>query len=300
MRTPARAIGSALLTIGALALLGVAVPAIAPSPGFTDAELSELLPDGFDADAQRGRVLYHLGGCGNCHSDAAESGVIGGGPSGGPALRTFAGNFHPPNITPDPKTGIGGWSDAEFVNAMKFGVGPEGTRYYPAFPYTSFAKASVADLLDLKAHLDGIEPVESERSGHRLAFPFNFRPAMFYWNILFHDPDEFVSDASRSPEWNRGAYLVNSLGHCGVCHTPRNLFGAESMGRAFEGGAPLKEGERAAPNLAGLDRNKILNGLDEWSGSVDESSSMHLVTQSYSAHASFEDLEAIARYLSDP
>ena len=293
-----RKLAVALVAAGIVALLGIAVPAIAPTPGITQTELSEHLPKGFEADSERGRVLYHLAGCGNCHSNAAESGLIDNAPIGGPPLLSFAGNFHPPNITPDTETGIGGWSDVAFVNAMKFGIGPQGKRYYPAFPYTSFAKATVADLLDLKAHLDTLEPETSEIQEHSLSFPFNIRSAMFYWNLLFHDPTEFTPDNSRSIEWNRGAYLVNSLGHCGVCHSPRNMFWAERVEQAFEGGAPLKEGERAAPKLAGSDSVKILNGLDEWSGSIDESSSMYLITRNYSEHATIEDLDAIALYLS--
>ena len=286
-----------IIVIG-VTLLGLGVPAVVPPPGLTASELGDLLPAGFAADPERGEVLYNLGGCGNCHSDAATTGLTGGVPTGGPALESFAGDFFPPNLTPDVETGIGGWTDAEFVNAMKFGISPAGTHYYPAFPYTSFAKATAEDLLDLKAYLDGLEPVKAELREHGLKFPFNIRQAMFYWNLLFHDSSGFVPDASRSREWNRGAYLVNALGHCGVCHTPRGLFWSERHGNAFEGGEALKEGEPGAPGIAGIDKSKILNGLDEWSGSIDESSSMYLVTQSYSAYATNEDLDAVATYLS--
>ena len=289
---------SACIAAAAIVLAGIAVPFVAPTPGISDSELASSLPEGYSPDAGRGQVLYHLAGCGNCHSESAAAGIIGGVPSGGSALASFAGDFYPPNLTPDEETGIGGWSDAEFVNALKHGVGPDGRHLYPAFPYGSYAGMPVSDLLDIKAYLDGLDPVRSPRRAHDLGFPFNVRAALFYWKLLFHDSSEFVPDPSRSDEWNRGAILVNALGHCGFCHTPRNLLWAEDRGRPFEGSAPLKEGEPGAPRLAGIDQFEILNGLDEWSGAIDERSSMFLVTQSYSAHSSLEDQEAIATYLS--
>ena len=291
---------------GLLALVSVAggfvllagAPGVLTHPEFTEADLAAELPADFRPDSERGRKLYHLGGCGNCHSDAIETGRIGGAPSGGYALKSFVGDFYPPNLTPDADTGIGRWSNADFVNAMKLGISPEGQHYYPAFPYTSYAKASLTDLVDLKAYLDSLDPVSSPARAHDIRFPYGFRPALYYWKLLFHDAGEFAPAAETAAGWNLGAYLVDSLGHCGVCHTPRNLLWAENSNRAFEGGSRLAEGESPAPRLAGLDPLEILNGLDEWSGAVSESSSMHLVTQSYSAHAASEELDAIADYLS--
>ncbi len=260
----------------------------------TEAQLAMRLPAGFVGDPQIGETLSHIGGCADCHRSSSNDGAMAG---GGPLI-TFAGTFFPPNITPDVQTGIGGWTDVDFVNAMVSGVSPDGRHYFPSFPYTSYARTELTDLLHLKAYLDGLEPVSSRSPDHELSFPFAFRLGIGLWKFAFHDDSEFEFDASKSISWNRGAYIVNGLGHCGSCHTPRNLLFAERADRAFAGGEALKRGEKAAPRLAGLDAQKILNGLDEWAGSVSETSSMFLVTQAFSAHVPFEDHEAVAEYLS--
>ncbi len=298
MRLIRRRLYSLCVVLLAVPLVLIGLPSVVPAPTLSDDDIRMLLPDGYVPDLQNGSALYHMGGCGNCHTDAPITGIIGGLPSGGVPLISFAGEFIPPNITPDDESGIGMWSDADFVNAMKFGVSPQGDHYYPAFPYTAFAGMQIKEMLDLKAYLDSLDPVSTEDRRHKLSFPFSIRPAVYYWKLMFHDPEEFVPDPSRSDEWNRGAYLVEAVGHCGFCHTPRNLFWAESGAEAFAGAEPLKDGEGGAPALAGIDALKIVNGLDEWSGSIDESSSMFLVTQSFAAHASYEDVDAIAAYLS--
>ena len=267
---------------------------LANPPRMTEAQLAMRLPAGFVGDPQIGETLSHIGGCADCHRSSSNDGAM----IGGDPLITFAGTFFPPNITPDVRTGIGGWTDVDFVNAMVSGVSPDGRHYFPSFPYTSYARAELTDLLHLKAYLDGLEPVSSRPQDHELSFPFSFRLGIGLWKLAFHDDSEFEFDASKSTSWNRGAYIVNGLGHCGSCHTPRNPFFAERADRAFAGGEALKRGEKAAPRLAGLDAQKILNGLDEWAGSVSETSSMFLVTQAFSAHVPFEDHEAVAEYLS--
>ena len=288
----ARYLQAAVLAIaaGAAAILWW----LANPPRTTEALLSERLPAGFAGDPRVGGLLFHIGGCADCHRSSSNSGAM----EGGDPLITFAGTFFPPNITPDVQTGIGGWTDADFVNAMVSGVSPDGRHYFPSFPYTSYARTELTDLLHLKAYLDSLEPVTSRPPDHELSFPYSFRLGLGLWKLAFHDEAEFEPDASKSDTWNRGAYIVNGLGHCGACHTPRNLLFAERADRVFAGGEALREGEKAAPRLAGLDKQKILNGLDEWAGSVSETSSMFLVTQAFSAHVPFEDHEAVAEYLS--
>ena len=260
----------------------------------TEAQLIARLPAEFAGDPQIGETLSHIGGCADCHRSSSNDGAM----AGGDPLITFAGTFFPPNITPDVQTGIGGWTDVDFVNAMVYGVSPDGRHYFPSFPYTSYARTELTDLLHIKAYLDGLEPVSSRPPDHEMSFPYSFRLGLGLWKFAFHDESEFEFDPSKSISWNRGAYIVNGLGHCGSCHTPRNLLFAERADRAFAGGEALKRGEKAAPRLAGLDAQKILNGLDEWAGSVSETSSMFLVTQAFSAHVPYEDHEAVAEYLS--
>ena len=253
----------------------------------------------YEPDPSKGEILFHLGGCGDCHLNRNPESPNFNLLTGGEALPTPVGKFYPPNITPDSSTGIGSWSDLDFINAMVRGISPEGKHYSPSFPYTSYSKASYEDLLDIKAYIFSLNGVSEETNPHDLIFPFNFSITNLPWKMLFLESPGFEYNAEKSEEWNRGAYLVNGLGHCGSCHTPRNLLFAEKTGQQFQGAPPIKSGEKEAPGIAGLDRNEILNALDEWSGAVSETSVMYLVTQAYSNYASFEDLEAIATYLSD-
>lgn len=179
-------------------------------------------PDAFDQDAvDRGEALASLGNCGVCHT------VEGNPPfAGGLALPTPFGTIYTTNITPAPETGIGRWSEAAFARAMREGVDRGGQHLYPAFPYDYYTKVSDADLNALYAFLMTREPVEAEPRQNDLTFPFNMRPLLSGWKLLFHDPGAYRPDADRDEEWNRGAYLVEGLGHCGACHTPRNPFGA--------------------------------------------------------------------------
>ena len=263
-------------------------------PRLSEADLAASLPAGFVADAAKGEILYHIGGCGNCHTKSGDGDL----PSGGDPLETAFGAFYPPNITPDPETGIGNWAAADFVNALRAGISPDGKHYYPAFPYTSYATASTEDLLHLKEYLDSLEPAHEASPRHELSFPFNIRPALAFWKLVLHRSRIFEPDPNQSPEWNQGAYLVNGFGHCGICHTPRNFVMAENRSERFAGAPPLKDGEQAAPRIAGLSQDDILNAFSEWSGAIDEESSMFLVTLSFSNHVPYEIHENIALYLS--
>jgi nicotinate dehydrogenase subunit B len=159
------------------------------------------------------------------------------------------------NLTPDMETGIGRWSFSAFQRAMREGISRDGHYLYPAFPYTAFAKTSDEDLTALYAYLMVQPAVRSANPATRLNFPFSVRPLMAGWNAMFHDPAPYRTDSAQTAEWNRGAYLVNGLGHCGACHTSRNAFGAERSGKAFLGGAMVDGWE--APALTALSRAPV-------------------------------------------
>src|SRR5438067_1479056 len=201
------------------------------------------------ATIARGRQLSALGDCAVCHTGA--SGVLN---AGGRALETPFGTIYSTNITPDVDTGIGAWSYPAFERAMREGIHRDGRHLYPAFPYTHFARTTDADLQALYAYLMAQAPVRSDIPRNRLAFPFNLRPLMAGWNALFHQPDVFQSDPSKSEIWNRGAYLVEGLGHCSACHSPRNALGAEKQNAYLAGG--FAEGWEA-PALSSLSQAPI-------------------------------------------
>jgi nicotinate dehydrogenase subunit B len=192
------------------------------------------------ATIARGQQLAALGDCAVCHTDA--NGIIN---AGGRPLETPFGTIYSTNITPDSETGIGSWSYPAFERAMREGIHRDGRHLYPAFPYTHFAKATDADLQALYAHLMAQAPVRADTPKNTLAFPFNWRPLMAGWNALFHQPGVFEADTKRSEMWNRGAYLVEGLGHCGACHSPRNALGAERAKAYLAGG--FAEGWEAPP-----------------------------------------------------
>lgn len=165
--------------------------------------------------------------------------------AGGRALKTPFGTFYGPNITPDPKAGIGGWSEADFLRAMRHGERPDGSSYFPAFPYPSFTRITDGDLRDLWAFLQTIPPSNRASQPHDLRFPFGFRFTLIAWKWLFFKPG-----ASAEPQTSpvaRGAYLVQALGHCGECHTPRNFLGSPRSDRVLAGGMG-PQGKRV-PNL---------------------------------------------------
>ena len=200
----------------------------------------------FDAALiRRGEQLAGVGNCAACHTTRD------GGPyAGGVALATPFGTVHGTNLTPDPDTGIGRWSEAAFRRAMRDGVARSGSRLYPVFPFDHYARASDDDLQALYAYFMSLPAVHAPTPKSALKFPFGIRPLMAGWNALFHDPAPMQPDPQQSAEWNRGAYLVNGLGHCGACHTPRNTLGAEQGGSAYLSGAMVEGWE--APALTAL------------------------------------------------
>jgi nicotinate dehydrogenase subunit B len=202
------------------------------------------------ATIERGRELAAVGNCIGCHTAA------GGAPNtGGRAMDTPFGQIYSTNLTPDPETGLGLWSYTAFERSMREGISRDGQHLYPAFPFTSFAKTSDQDLTALYAYLMAQPAVHAPTPPTQLAFPFSVRPLMAAWNGLFHDAKPFQPEPTQSAEWNRGAYLVNGLGHCSACHTPRNALGAERGGPAFLAGAVMNGWE--APALTGLSRAPV-------------------------------------------
>lgn len=206
-------------------------------------------------DLANGEVMFNAGGCASCHAvpDQPDRTRLG----GGVAIKSPFGTFYAPNISSDATDGIGKWTDAEFVNAVMHGVSPDGQHYFPAFPYTSYQHARREDVLDLFAYLKTLPAVAGKVRDHDVSFPFNIRRNIGIWKFLFMDGKPFVADAAKSPQWNRGAYLVNGLGHCAECHSPRNALGGIISGERFAGG-PNPEGEGWVPNIT-------QKKLGEWS-----------------------------------
>lgn len=211
------------------------------------------------ADAvRRGEYVFNAAGCLGCHTD--EKG--GGAPlAGGRALETPFGTFFTPNITPDPTHGIGGWTDEQFIAAFREGEGPGGTHLFPAFPYASYTRMTDADLKDLRAYLMTRAPSPRENRPHELDPPFGWRFLLPVWQALYLEPGPVPADPSKPADWNRGRYLVEALGHCGECHTPRDWLGGMDRDRRFAGSAEGPEGDRI-PNIT-PDRETGIGGWSE-------------------------------------
>src|SRR5262245_12211671 len=204
-------------------------------------------------DAKRGEYLAAAGGCIGCHTETREGAVPF---SGGRALKTPFGTFYGPNITPDAQAGIGRWSAADFVRAMREGRRPDGANYFPAFPYPSFTKITDADVRDLFAYFKSLKPNATPSKPHELGFFYRWRFLVTFWKWLFFSPGAFVADAAQSAQVNRGAYLVEALGHCGECHTPRNFLGGTKKSRLLAG-AKFEEGKSPASNLTPTRLKKV-------------------------------------------
>ena len=247
-----------------LAQTGPAAPAssAAPSPQPATAAMME-----------EGRYLATAGDCISCHTRP------GGAPfSGGRPLNTPFGVIYSANITPDAASGIGGWSERDFARAMREGIAADGTHLYPAFPYTAYTKVTDSDISAIYAYLRSLKPVHYTPPKNAMPFPFGIRAFLAGWNLLFFEQGRYLPDPSRSAQWNRGAYLVQGLGHCGACHTPRNLLGGERHSLALAGGdffdevmdevvegkiTPMDEPTVRAWSAANL--TPAANGLKAWS-----------------------------------
>jgi mono/diheme cytochrome c family protein len=235
--------------VAALALLGglgVAAFLLLSRPRPLEATA---LPD-HTPDVARGEVLFHAGSCGSCHRAAQGApGAAEGLPTGSAPFPTPVGTFHPGNLTPDEETGLGSWDEIDFVNAMTRGISPEGTHYFPAFPYPSYRLMPLEDVLDLRAYLMNLPAVRSPRPEPDVLGLA--RRGVGLWKRVALDDQRFEPDPEQSASWNRGAYLTNGPGHCGECHTPRTALMAADEGRHLAGG-PHPGGEGDVPSLTGL------------------------------------------------
>jgi mono/diheme cytochrome c family protein len=204
------------------------------------------------ANIANGEVLFNAGGCMSCHKpDLKQAGLDPSLPSGGAPLKTPIGILYPPNLTPDVQTGLGDWSDLEFVNSLQRGISKSGQHLIPAFPYTSYAAMPVGDVLDIKAYLMSLKPVSSQKRDAEIPIAFLLRRGLGLWKFLGLNTTHWRPDSSRTQAWNRGSYLVNGPGHCGECHTPRNLVMVSDGSRLFMGG-PHPEGQGKVPSMRSL------------------------------------------------
>jgi mono/diheme cytochrome c family protein len=226
-----------LALIGAAALWYVTAPQRVPA--------SALGPHTPNLD--NGKTMFLVGGCASCHATPNQEDKTRLG--GGLGLKSPFGTFFTPNISPDRNDGIGGWSEADFVTAMWKGTAPDGSHYYPAFPYTSYQRMKLEDVRDLFAYLKTLPPVEGKPRDHDLPFYLKIRRLLGGWNFLFLDGQQFKPDPSKSEEWNRGAYLVNGPGHCAECHSPRNFLGAIIASQRFTGGPDPEGDDGWIPNI---------------------------------------------------
>jgi mono/diheme cytochrome c family protein len=217
----------------------------------------------YDPNFDNGKTMFNIGGCASCHAvpnkdpgkvDRTRLG-------GGLGLKSPFGTFYVPNISPDPKDGIGNWSEANFVTALWKGTSEHDNHLFPAFPYTSYQHMQLADVRDLFAYIKTLPPVAGKVRRHDLSFPFNIRRLVGGWKLLFLHGGPFVPDAAKSAQWNRGAYLVEGPGHCAECHSPRNLLGGIIASERFAGG-PAPDGDGWVPNITPLG---LHHGDDVWS-----------------------------------
>ena len=210
-----------------------------------------------EAQLERGRQVFNAASCAVCHTDKENNGEP---LAGGYAMKSDFGTFYTPNITPDPETGIGNWSDEDFIRAMQQGISPEGDHYFPSFPYTAYTKMHRDDILALKAYLFSLKPVKKSNREHELAFYVKMAPSARIWKAAYFKEGEFVDAPEKSAEWNRGAYLVEAMGHCSECHTPRKALGVLDETMAFAGVQKMT-GVGTVPNITPDKKT----GIGRWS-----------------------------------
>jgi mono/diheme cytochrome c family protein len=256
-----------------------------------------------EAAIRRGEYVFRASGGCSCHRDPGntEFSLAGGRPVGTPF-----GVIYGTNITPDRDTGIGAWTDDDFIRAMTEGVGPDGKDYYPVFPYTSFTRMKREDLLDLKAYLASLPAAKKPNREPELGFPFNLRTSVKAWKALYLKKGEYEPNPGESEEWNRGAYISTALAHCGECHTPRTTMGGPDESLYYAGSVEGPEGE-LAPNITPDEKT----GIGSWDvpdvswflqtgfkpeGDDAQGLMGEIITQGYQ-HLEDADLKAIAVYL---
>jgi mono/diheme cytochrome c family protein len=229
------------IAVAAALCLGLALPARAAD----------------EASLARGELLFKAADCTGCHTD-----VKGGGKplAGGRPLVTSFGTFYGPNITPDKQYGIGGWSEAQFHDALRKGVDDDGDYLFPVFPYTSFTGMTDEDIADLYAYLQTLAPVAQPSKPHEVSFPFGWRFLQIFWRALFFTEGPLQPVPGQSAEWNRGRYLAEAVAHCPECHTPRNFLGGLKRSQAYSGN-PQGPDKMKAPNVTPDDET----GIGKWS-----------------------------------
>ena len=259
------------------------------------------LAAGEEDQVERGQYLVRAGGCFSCHMAKGGEKLAGGRP-----LTTPFGTFYSPNITPDPDTGIGRWADAQFLRALRDGVRPDGANYFPVFPYPSFTGITDSNALAMKAYLFSLPPVHQQNRPHDVPFPISLRWLQTGWELLFFTPGPFQPAPDRSVAYNRGAYLVTALAHCGECHTPRNLLGATQLGQQLAATPDGPDGQ-LVPNIT----PDPTTGIGRWdkddvvellrTGATPEQSrvkgAMREVIEDGLKYLTKDDLRAIADYL---
>jgi mono/diheme cytochrome c family protein len=265
---------------------------------------AEDLPD-YTGDAGRGQYIFYAAGCRSCHAAPGAKGEDRLKLSGGLGLKTPFGTFYAPNISADPVDGIGGWTDLDFVNAVTRGVAPDGSHLYPVFPYLSYQRMTLEDVLDLKAFMDTLPAVSGKPPGDDIPVYLRWRRLLGGWKFLFMDYRLFEPIPGAGAQVNRGAYLVNGPGHCGECHTPRNALGAPDEDRAFSGAPDLEGKGDPVPNItpaadgigswseadiATALKTGLLPGFETFGGTMIE-------VQENMAHLTDADRAAIAAYL---
>jgi mono/diheme cytochrome c family protein len=250
---------------------------------------------------ERGKYLATAADCAACHTGPSAKPF-----AGGLALQTPFGTIVTPNITPDPNAGIGAWSDDEFLSALRLGRARNGERLFPAMPYPSYTQMTTDDALAIRAYLKTVDAVPVKVESNQLPFPFSLRINLAVWNFLYFRPRQFQSDLQRSAEWNRGRYLVDVLEHCGVCHTPKNLLGAD-VRPAYLTGATLQNWH--APSIAPNHNGKGVGAYKDeelfallrtgQSGKEIPGGPMAEVIQKSTSKLTDDDLNAIIAYLKD-
>jgi len=281
-----------VLSCALLASAALSLPPAASAAGIDNQDFNQV---------EKGHYLAVVGDCAACHTLPGSGHDF----AGGRPVETPFGELVAPNITPDPQTGIGAWTNDEFVDALTKGTGRNGTRLYPAMPFTYYTKLTRDDALAIRAYLNTVPAVHNAVRSNRLPFPLNIRMTMTVWDELFFSPGAFKPDPDKPAEWNRGAYLVEGPGHCGMCHTPKNILGGDEKAEALQGYA--LQGW-FAPNLT----NDRRRGLGSWSveeiarylktGHNSTSAATGIMSETVNlstSKMSDDDLKAIATYLKD-
>jgi mono/diheme cytochrome c family protein len=281
------------------AVIAVAILAGLVAPGRAQDKVGTSLdPQNFD-QIEQGHYLATVGDCASCHTVPGSGQPF----AGGRSIETPFGIVVGANITPDSETGIGSWSDEQFVRALREGKGHDGELLYPAMPYPYYTKLTESDALAIRAYLNTVSPARNAVVSNKLPFPLDIRQGMAAWNALYFTSGEFKPDPTKSTEWNRGGYLVEGLGHCGACHTPKSALGGDDRAHAFQGYA--LQGW-FAPNIT----NDHERGLGGWSvadivaylknGHNPTTASTGIMAEEItlsSSHMTDADLMAIATYL---